>query len=69
VDVAGDFTAWDPITLRPSHSGWWEARVKIGPGTHQMNVRADGGAWVVPPGLTPIKDEFGVVSGLLVIEK
>jgi len=69
VEVTGDFTAWEPLPLRAVEGGWWVGVVRAAAGTHQMNVRVDAGAWVVPPGLTPITDEFGVVSGLLVIEK
>jgi hypothetical protein len=36
-------------------------------GTHEIALRVDGGAWVVPPGLTMIRDEFGGLSGILVI--
>jgi hypothetical protein len=32
-----------------------------------MNVRVDGGTWVIPPGLLPLKDEFGGSVGLLVV--
>jgi hypothetical protein len=33
-----------------------------------MNVRVDGGAWGVPPGLTAVKDEFGGLVALLVVQ-
>ena len=37
------------------------------PGNYQMNVRVDGGRWLVPGDLLAIKDEFGGAVGLLVI--
>jgi len=67
VDVAGDFTSWDSVAMRRQSGGWWLLRLPIPKGTHQMNVRVNGGNWLVPPGLTRITDEFGVVSGLLVV--
>ena len=67
VEVSGDFTAWKPIQLIRSSEKWMVA-VPIARGTHQINIRLNGGPWTVPPGLTPISDEFGGSAGLLVIE-
>lgn len=67
VEIAGDFTSWDAVRLGPMTDGWWSVTLPIEPGTHQMNVRVNGGPWLVPPGLTPLADEFGIVSGLLAI--
>lgn len=64
-EVTGDFTLWKPRHLNRSAGGWFEVTVPIGAGTHQLNVRLDGGAWVVPPGLTRLLDEFGGSVGLL----
>jgi hypothetical protein len=69
VEISGDFTEWGPVTLTRGNDGWWTAAVEITPGTHQVNVRADGAAWTVPPGLMAIRDEFGGSVGLLLIEK
>lgn len=68
VEIAGDFTDWEPRPLARAADGWWTITLPIDPGTHQMNVRLDGTAWVVPPGLTTITDESGT-SGLLVIPR
>lgn len=68
VEIAGDFTNWDAVPLARAADGWWTVTLPIGTGTHQMNVRLDGEAWVVPPGLTTIRDESGT-SGLLVISR
>lgn len=65
VEIAGDFTAWDPVPLERVEGDWWTTTIPVAPGTHQLNVRLDGGPWRVPPSLTPLTDEFGVVSGLL----
>jgi hypothetical protein len=34
-----------------------------------MIVRTDAGAWVVPPGLTAVADEFGGSVGILVVQR
>jgi hypothetical protein len=68
VEVNGDFTHWKPIQLSRAADGWWNVTLPIATGTHQLNVRVDGGPWVVPPGLLSTTDEFGGIVGILVIE-
>ena len=67
VEMAGDFTQWQPQILVREPGGWWSTTVAIANGTHEVAIRVDGGAWRAPPGLMPITDEFGGRSGLLVI--
>jgi hypothetical protein len=67
VELIGDFTRWEPVRLRPAGGGWWIVTLPIESGTHQMNVRANDRAWMVPPGLTSLDDEFGGVVGVLVV--
>jgi hypothetical protein len=68
VEITGDFTNWVPVRLQPSGAGWWSTTLPLAPGRYQMNLRIDGGAWIVPPGLLSMLDEFGGVVGLLVVE-
>jgi hypothetical protein len=68
VELMGDFTNWKPISLRDAGSGWWIAALPIKTGIHEMNVRVNGGEWVVPPGLPQKRDEFGSSVGVLVIQ-
>jgi 1,4-alpha-glucan branching enzyme len=68
VEVTGDFTNWTPVRLERASNGWWSATVPIDRGKYQMNVRLNGGKWLVPPGLLSMLDEFGGSVGLLVIE-
>jgi 1,4-alpha-glucan branching enzyme len=73
VDVSGDFTAWNPVKLVPAAGGGegggvWRISLPMTRGTHQINIRVNGGRWIVPPGLTPMTDEFGGTVGLLVVE-
>ena len=67
VEVQGDFTGWEPKTLTPDTDGWYTLDTPIQGGTYQMNVRLDGGAWLPPPSLTTVRDEFGGVTGVLVV--
>jgi 1,4-alpha-glucan branching enzyme len=68
VEVNADFTQWQARRLTRGSDGWWSVTVPLAPGTYQMNVRVDGGGWLVPPGLTTVVDEFGGAVGVLVIE-
>jgi hypothetical protein len=68
VEVSGDFTGWTPLKLTSTGEGTWTLTLPIAPGQYQMNLRVDGGPWVVPRGLLPIVDEFGGAVGLLIVE-
>jgi len=68
VEVIGDFSGWIPVPLQRTGDGSWRAAFPLRPGQYQMNVRVDGGKWLVPPGLLSLRDEFGGSVGLLVIE-
>jgi hypothetical protein len=68
VEVSGDFTNWTPVPLERTSDGSWSATFPIDRGKYQMNLRLDGGKWLVPPGLLSMLDEFGGSVGLLIIE-
>jgi hypothetical protein len=68
VEVNGDFTAWTPVRLNPVSDGSWAVTLPMASGKYQMNLRINGGEWLVPPGLLSMLDEFGGRVGLLVIE-
>ncbi len=68
VEISGDFTNWMPVPLRSLGGQAWAVTLPIKPGKYQMNLRIDGGAWIVPPGLLSMVDEFGGPVGLLVVE-
>jgi hypothetical protein len=62
-----DFTDWQPVPLRAAGDDLWELSVALAPGSYRFNVRTDGGAWVVPPGVTALADDFGGIVALLVV--
>jgi hypothetical protein len=68
VDVTGDFTNWTPVALTSSSNGSWTVTLPMEPGKYQMNLRINGGKWIVPPGLLAMSDEFGGTVGLLIVE-
>jgi hypothetical protein len=68
VEVTGDFTKWIPVKLANTGDGFWTLTLPLAPGKYQMNLRVDGGKWIVPPGVIPLVDEFGGAVGLLIVE-
>jgi hypothetical protein len=67
VELAADFTDWQPVSLRRMQHGSWEAVLHIEPGVHRVNVRIDGGSWAAPAGTTRAADEFGGEVGLVTV--
>jgi len=65
VELAGDFTDWQPIALRRSAEGTWETILPIPSGVHRVNVRIDGAGWLVPAGTTRSSDDFGGEVGIV----
>lgn len=70
VEITGDFTNWVPVRLTPGSGSTdsWSVTLPINSGKYEMNIRVNGGAWVVPPGLLSMLDEFGGSVGLLVVQ-
>jgi hypothetical protein len=68
VEVEGDFTAWEPVALTATGSGWWETTLAVPPGLHQVRIRLDGRDWQVPPGLPRAEGEFAGPAGMLIVE-
>jgi len=56
------------LRLEHVEEDWWSTTLPLKRGNYQMNVRVNGGQWIVPPGLLSMVDEFGGTVGLLVIE-
>jgi len=67
VELSGDFTDWRAESLRRTAPDCWEFTSPIPPGIYRVNVRLDGGRWLVPGGLRTEDDEFGGRVGILVI--
>lgn len=68
VEIASDVSGWQPVILTPAGTDTWTVTLPVTPGLHRLNVRLDGGDWLVPGGLTSAPDEFGGSVGLFVIQ-
>jgi hypothetical protein len=67
LELMADFTDWEPVGMTQLPNGDWTLERGIAPGTHRVAIRVNGGAWVVPPNLPHVSDEFGGEVGLLIV--
>lgn len=65
VELNGDFTNWQPVELGRTEADLWETTLPVGAGVYHVNLRIDGGTWIVPAGLAAADDGFGGHAGVL----
>jgi hypothetical protein len=65
VELTADFLEWWVVKLEPLGGGEWEIRLLVPAGSYRVNIRVDGGPWVVPPGLPAVQDELNGQVGVL----
>jgi hypothetical protein len=66
-EVMGDFTDWKAKPLILIGEGRWTLPDPLSPGAHHLNVRFDGGPWLVPLGAFAVDDGFGGRVGLVIV--
>jgi hypothetical protein len=66
-EVMGDFTDWQPRPLVRAGERRWVLDTTLSRGVHQLNVRFDGGEWMVPVGTVAVDDGFGGEVGIFVV--
>ena len=69
VEITSDATQWVPRALDRVAKDRWRLRLELAPGVYHVNLRIDGGPWVVPPGAPTATDEFVGATGVLVVQK
>jgi hypothetical protein len=67
VEVTGDLSRWDTVTLVRGADGVWWGRFTSEATVVELVVRVNGGEWLVPPGAQVVSDEFGGRSGRVVV--
>lgn len=67
VELTGDMTAWHVVAMTRDAHGRWTTALALPPGEYTCNVRIDGGAWIVPPGLPAVDDALGGRAGVLTV--
>lgn len=68
VEIAGDFSGWKPMVMQRARDHRWRVSLPLSAGPHRVNVRIDGGPWIVPDGLATVDDEFNGRVGLFVVK-
>lgn len=66
VEMAGDFSGWQPIALVRRNSGW-RLPEPLAPGVYRVMVRINGAEWRPVLGLPRLQDEFGGEVGVVTI--
>lgn len=66
VEVMGDFTDWEPVTL-PLTGDVFSGSFALSPGSHRLVIRIDGGDWRPAANTPAVDDDFGGRVGLLVV--
>jgi len=67
VAIAGDWSAWQPVRLRPLGDDVWEGTLVLRRGLYHFNLRVDGSDWVVPSGVATVPDGLGGMVAVLVV--
>jgi hypothetical protein len=67
VEVMGDFTDWEPVTLTRTGEVFGGSFV-LAPGSHRLVLRMDGGPWRPAANTPAVDDDFGGRVGLLVVQ-
>jgi hypothetical protein len=68
VALRGDITGWEPVALRSTSGGWWEAILPVSPGLHRVEVSVNGGGWQPPNGISTTEGEYGGMVGTFLAE-
>jgi hypothetical protein len=67
VELKGDLTDWEVLSLQRTPAGIWELEVDRAAGIYKINIRIDGDKWTVPAGLVAVPDGFGGSAGVLTL--
>lgn len=67
VEISGDFTGWNPLPMRQTSRDTWQVTAPLTRGSHRVNVRIDGNAWIAPPGMSSTSDEFNGTVGIFIV--
>lgn len=69
VELKGDVTDWNVVSLHRSTRGddVWETQFEKPSGIYHINIRVDGGDWIVPHGLVTVPDRFGGTVAVLIL--
>jgi len=67
VEIAGDWTNWDPLRMNSVAANVWEVVTTLEPGIYKYSLVVDGSDWTLPEGVPSEPDGFGGQIGLLIV--
>jgi len=67
VEITTDASGWVPTALVRMAHDRWRIRMRLQPGIYHVNLRIDGGPWIVPPGAPTVPDEWLGSTGVLIV--
>ncbi len=67
VDLRGDLIHWSHVEPMLDRGGAREATVRLGPGTYEYKLHADGDAWLLDPHNPRTRSRDGIRNSLLVV--
>lgn len=66
VEIAGEWTDWQPVPLAQVEPGIWLAAFDLAPGVYEFNLIVDGN-WSVPDGVATAPDRYGGRVAVLIV--
>jgi hypothetical protein len=67
IEIAGDWTNWDPVHMSPRGANTWELIASLQPGIYKYSLIVNGSDWTLPQGVPSEPDDFGGRVGLLIV--
>jgi Glycogen recognition site of AMP-activated protein kinase len=67
VAIAGDWSSWQQVALRPLGDDVWEGVLGLRRGLYHFNLLVDGSDWVVPNGVATVPDGMGGMVAVLIV--
>ncbi len=68
VALAGDFSEWEPVTMRKQKNGTYAATVSIEPGTYQYKFKVNDEWQADPDNHAWVQNEFGSTNSIFSAE-
>jgi 1,4-alpha-glucan branching enzyme len=68
VELAGDFSSWQPVEMKKQKDGSYMATISAGQGSHQYKFLIDGRWEVDPDNSRRAANNFGTLNSIATVE-
>ena len=68
VAVAGDFSHWEPVTMRKQKNGNYAVTLELSPGTYQYKFKVNDNWMTDPDNHACVQNEFGTLNSVISAE-